>query len=411
MAIGPRSTADLAVAAETVIALSLALPARLAAVGRLGEVLDADQDWLDFLLEPPTGLDGCVSRPDLIYSDGRFQCVDVNAAHAGGWNANALWHRKAPAGVRVRDPLDAVFDLVHRQAVARGVVAPGLPVGAAIVMSADAPEFAPAARSVCLHAWAAAAERLGGPPGPLHFVAYPDLRIRGRTLWCGSDRVHALIEGSVVDGPDRMRCVSLFKNGTLSLHSGPIGAPVNDRRLLAELSRAADAGDSLLNPAERAAVRTCVPWTRPLREAGQALAGRAELVLKRADSADGTGVYIGRFTPAADWADLLRSAVAEGGWVLQRYMSPQLPADADTYHPDTHVVWGAFVVAGRYAGGFVRLLSADGYRAPGTTGAVSVASGPNGDGRIPLSPIGESDPDIHSRGTGAIDLVTRRRRV
>jgi hypothetical protein len=397
---GAATVAELAGTARQVVSLVLALPARMAAAGLLGPVLaDVDEDWLDFVLDPPDGLDGCLSRPDLIYSGGRFRCVDVNAAHAGGWLAGLWWARHGDdAGPPGRDPLAAVFDLVHDRARRRGVAGPGEPVCLAVIRAAGSAEFAEPNRLACLPAWRAAAERAGATPGVFRFTDYADLDITAGEVRCRGERVHALVEGDVIDGAPRMRCVALAKAGLLSLHSGPVAAVVNDRRMLAELSRSADAGAPLLTAAERRLIRDAVPWTRsllpgtthwrgrPVRLPEVVVERRTELVVKQVSSAGGTHVYLGRYTPAGVWRDLVASACASGDWVVQEFLPPEYPPVVSPAEPGTHPVWGAFVVGGRYAGSLVRLLGAHDYHGDGPA-PTSVATSHNGDDHVRLVPV------------------------
>lgn len=390
--------ADLAAAARRIVSLVLAWPARLAQAGTLPAVLDdVDEDWLRFVLDPPDGLDGCLSRPDLINSGGRFRCVDVNAAHAGGWLVGLWWARLGAAPIP--DPLAAVFDLVHDRALRTGVAAPGEPVGLAVIRAPGSAEFGEPARLACLPAWRAAAARAGVRPGGLHFVDYAGLRAASDGIHCAGERVHALIEGDIIDGAPRMRCVALAKRGLLSVHSGPVAAVVNDRRLLAELSRAADEDLPSLTVAERRLVRDTVPWTRrlrpgttswrgrPVRLPDLALSRRTELVIKQVTSDGGRQVHLGWCTPTARWGDLVAAACAAGDWVVQEFLPPEYPPGVVPAEPDTHPVWGAFVVGGRYAGGLVRLLGAHDY--DGT----SMADSPNGDDHVRLVPVANKDFD------------------
>jgi hypothetical protein len=393
---------ELAVTARRLIALSLALPERLADAGVLTEVLgDVDEDWLGFVLEPPDGLDGCLSRPDLVYSDGRFRCIDVNAAHAGGWLIPGCWAQHHGMPPWVGDPVAAVFDMVHEYARDSAVVTAGESVGLVVIRAPDSAEFVESVRQACLPAWRAAAVRAGVRPGGLHFADYADLEVGPDGAYCAGDRVHALLEGDVIDGAPRMRCVASAKRGILSIHSGPIAAVVNDRRLLAELSRQADGELPLLKPAERQLVCDAVAWTRTVRPGttswrGQqvdlprfAVARRTELVLKHASSDGGKQVYLGRCTPAAAWRGIVENACETGDWVVQEYLPPQYPPGTAEPEPDTDPIWSAFVIRGRYAGGLVRLLGAHDY--PDTTAEIgtvtSMADSRNGDENVRLAPI------------------------
>ncbi|KZS83742.1 hypothetical protein B4U45_02305 [Mycobacterium persicum] len=389
---------ELADTARRVIALSLALPSRLADAGTLAEVLpDVDEDWLSFVLEPPDGLDGCLSRPDLVYSDGRFRCIDVNAAHAGGWLVHGCWTQQRGWSPAVADPLVAVCDMAHACARESGVATAGESVGLVVIRAPGSAEFTESVRHACLPAWRAAAARAGVTPGGFHFADYADLEVGPDGIYCAGERVHALLEGDVLDGAPRMRCVAAAKRGLVSLHSGPIAAVVNDRRVLAELSRQADEERPLLTPAERRLVCGTVAWTRSIRPGttrwhgqwvdlpGLAVSRQPEMVLKHATSDGGTQVYLGHHTSPAAWRGLVENACDTGDWVVQEYLAPQWPPGASQTGPALDPIWSAFVLRGRYAGGLVRLLGVDDY--PDISTATSMAESRNSDNNVRLAPI------------------------
>ncbi|WP_239376930.1 hypothetical protein [Frankia sp. Cj5] len=400
LALESGGLAALAQAARDVVALVVRLARDAARDGTLGSLLGGvDATWLEYVFEPPDCLDGLVARPDLVFSAGRFQCLDVNAAHAGGWLAGTLWQWSRETGPDEPAPdrdvtLAAVFDLVHATARRAGVCARGEPVGLVVTRLPGSTEFTELVRARCLPAWYAAAARAGSRAGPLLFADYAELDVAGDGVRCCGERVHALIEGDVVDGAPRLRCFSLAKQGLLSLHSGPVAAVVNDRRFLAELSTRADNG--ILDAAWRALVRAIVPWTRCLLPGATTWRGlpvqlpdlvvrrREEMVVKQASSAGGVAVHLGWCTPPEQWAELVARAVAAGDWVVQQYLPPEYPPGTRGAGAGTHPVWGAFVVGGRYASGWARVLRADGYQWP--HGApTSMADSPNGDDRVPLA--------------------------
>lgn len=397
-ALAAATVTELAVTACRLIGLLLALTGRLARADTLTEVLDdIDEDWLTFVLEPPDGLGGCLSRPDFVYSAGRFRCIDINAAHAGGWLAPLCRAERDGATPWVGDPVAAVFDMVHDQARESGAVAAGESVSLVVIRAPDSAEFVESVRQACLPAWRAAAARASVRPGRLHFADYADLCVGPDGVHCAGERVHALLEGDVLDGAPRMRCVAAAKRGVLSMHSGPIAAVVNDRRLLAELSRRADEALPLLTPAEQQLVRDAVPWTRTIRPGttswrdksvdlvSLAVSRRTELVLKQASSDGGEQVYLGWCTPHAAWRSIIESACDTGDWVVQEYLPPRYPPGVAGSEPDTDPIFSAFVVRGRYAGGLLRLLGAHDY--PEITSATTMAESRNGDDKVRLAAI------------------------
>ncbi len=82
-------------------------------------------------------------------------------------------------------------------------------------------------------------------------------------------------------------------------------------------------------------VHTMVPWTRIVRPTKVtfkndtqdlwdiAIKHQNELVLKKAQSAEGKDVYIGPWTNAESWRGLIDQAISKGGWVLQEFAAPE----------------------------------------------------------------------------------------
>jgi hypothetical protein len=110
------------------------------------------------------------------------------------------------------------------------------------------------------------------------------------------------------------------------------------------------------------------------------------MVIKQVSSDGGRQVYLGRCTPAPVWRDSVASACATGDWIVQEFLPPEYPPGAVPAEPDTHPVWGVFVVGDRYAGGLVRLLGEHDYPSAGAA-PTSMADSRNGDDHVRLVPL------------------------
>ena len=101
----------------------------------------------------------------------------------------------------------------------------------------------------------------------------------------------------------------------------PVCFDVEAKATLAELSRAAEAGESWLSPEERQVITHRVPWTRTLDAAAATRAERERetTVLKRSWDYGGRAVFLGIDTPADKWREHLERALAPGDvWIVQQ---------------------------------------------------------------------------------------------
>jgi hypothetical protein len=80
--------------------------------------------------------------------------------------------------------------------------------------------------------------------------------------------------------------------------------------------------------------RETVPWTRILRPGKSKYNGQLvdleqfarrekdRLVLKKAQSAEGKMVFVGRFVPQESWDETIASVVGDGTWIIQEFIEP-----------------------------------------------------------------------------------------
>jgi hypothetical protein len=178
--------------------------------------------------------------------------------------------------------------------------------------------------------------------------------------------VHALLEFHDGDGEIKIP-FRYFKMERLNLVSGPIGALLSDKRMVALVSAGAESDE--FTGAERELIRRHIPWTRRVEPArtryrGGAIrlpddlvARREEFVLKKACSIGGRFVHVGKFRTDAEWSDVIARALHDRDWVVQEYLETvpycfQSGAAGAGRHD---MVWGLFVFGDHYGGAFLRM--------------------------------------------------------
>jgi hypothetical protein len=186
-----------------------------------------------------------------------------------------------------------------------------------------------------------------------------------KQVFFGPTRIHALLELAKDSGsPAIYRC---FKAKQLLLFNGPTGLLLSDKRNLALLHENRSSG--LLSPGEKETVRRYIPWTYRVTdqkvefEGGEAnlpdllATARDRLVLKQGSNYGGKGVFLGRFTPAPRWDELVRQALESGDWVVQELLeSRSYLYQCGDYGCAPHdVIWGPFVFGNTYGGVILRM--------------------------------------------------------
>src|SRR6185295_10243089 len=135
------------------------------------------------------------------------------------------------------------------------------------------------------------------------------------------------------------------------------GAPFRERvERLVRRPRAADHRE--LRSVDTAPRRARRRIPRHLVRIARAASGRAgRFVLKKARSAEGTDVVVGRFASEDRWRAALDHAFADGSWIVQEYAEPRpyLYQDGESGCAIHSAVWGAFCFGNSYGGGWLRL--------------------------------------------------------
>ena len=204
--------------------------------------------------------------------------------------------------------------------------------------------------------------------GDVLFCDFDHLHIVGDCLFHRSKnkRVHVLVE--MYHGEVPAEILDVFRLKNVLLYNGPMTRMMSDKENLALLSQHQES--DIFSPGERGVIRKYIPWTREIAANETTygtekikleefiLSNKNNLVIKPVGGKGGEWVFMGRHTHKAQWNELIKIALRDGGWLVQEYI------ESDSYLFQTgkngyaghHAVWGLFVFGSRYAGGFLRVL-------------------------------------------------------
>jgi hypothetical protein len=345
---------------------------------RIARFFDNDPEFIRYVLQPPTGLEAVLGRGDFFDTPDGFKCLEFNCSpQIGGWHFRVYverlfgkpWLRdllgRAGAPARYTDPLEELFHHLADQA-AHSAVGDGREFNVAFLL--QSPAAVAVSRELIEYLQHAYREfRRRNPPlaGELLSFSYDRLRFEARQTTGDGRRLHALIEYH--EPGTHPVVLDSFKARKINLYNGPVALMLTDKRGLALLSQHQESGR--FSAAERAAIRAYIPWTRITRPGATdyhgervslvdfALAHRESLVVKHAMGISGDSVHVGQLTPRAQWESVMRTAFADGRWILQERQEslPYWYPDAESEVRPHDVVWGLYAFGDRYGGGFLRM--------------------------------------------------------
>ncbi|MCB1054968.1 MAG: hypothetical protein KDD11_05580 [Acidobacteria bacterium] len=362
------------------------LPARFFGndADQISDFLGFPPDLVRYMLQAPMGLDEAITRGDFIDGENGLQCIEYNfSAGLGGWQLDGLqkvwleapWFREfleeSGCEVRYRSPIYELFRYATEVAVGRGLAEDGV-LNMALLVPSPAGRTAQeleAMHFIIAHAgrlYRQYLERYGdGLCGELLDVSEEQLEARPEGVYLGDRRIHVLFEYSV--DLRRTDIHSLFRQGKIWDFNGPAYLLINDKRLLALLSRWVDS--DLFTVEERELIRRSVPWTRLIGDEFTEFHGarvflpdlledhREALVIKKGSSSRGQDIYVGSYTSEGEWRDACDRALESGGWIVQERVAPKPLLFVADGRPVAHdVVWGHFVFGERYGGSFLRMV-------------------------------------------------------
>ena len=380
--VGPEKLRQIKRATENVCSLVKSLPDRVFK-GDPKKISDfyhyADASLVELLMLQPNGIKGAVGRCDFVDGPAGFKCCEINmAANIGGWRSR-FWTEKYLAnpvvsefisnvGIQAfhHDPLGTFCVHVVDDAKTSGVCTDGT----LNVVMVCPPHSVPGSEGRCL-AQAIYGDLLrvanAGVSGTVLFCSQvANFQMKNGCLFHENQRIHAVVNYAGTILPKQVYWSQ--KAGTICLYNGSLTKIMSDKRNLALLSELEHT--DLFDDAERQVIRDHIPWSRIVVDGKTTyheesvllphflISARDRLVLKLGIGFGGRDVNVGKFTPADEWNERVRIALADGGWIVQEYLEshPYIFADGEGALRTQDVVWGMFCFGNCYGGGYLRML-------------------------------------------------------
>lgn len=176
----------------------------------------------------------------------------------------------------------------------------------------------------------------------------------------------SLPEHMTVPSYHRMRFIASWVAGKLVMPDNPVSTLYGNKNLLALAHD--QRVQQQLGDEERQTIEKYIPWACRLTDADVTFRGETrnaialarerknELVVKKAVSAQGRDVFVGKFCSEDRWAALIPQLAQEGKCLLQEYCPPDqmLACTADGELAAFDAVWGIFEFENAYGGSFMR---------------------------------------------------------
>lgn len=211
-------------------------------------------------------------------------------------------------------------------------------------------------------------EQTPGWHGRVDICDFDYFTIDNDCIFFNGKQVHILVEWYHGVVPNNIFYISLV--GNVLMYNGPITSLLTNKFLLALLSEHEDS--DVFTAAEQEIIKKHIPWTRRLVP-GQIRYGtkafdleeflannREKLVIKPDRELGGKDIYVGKYTPAAQWEEAVGQAMGDKtrNWVVQEYIEsfPHLFQYGEEGYVEHQTIWGLFVFGSQYAGGFLRLM-------------------------------------------------------
>lgn len=345
-------------------------------------------EWLD-VLDPTLG----VWRSDMIYANGRWNVIEVNAMNAGGWIIPRLYSElyNEPIDDSL-DPIPSLFRHLVSAFKKRSKNSTKLP---RIVFVGDLDESDNSATARYLL-------DVSSKSSDCHTVGisgWDDIDFDKKCVRLEGEAIDILFELDQPSSIVRMRLAHYHKMNRIFYVAGPHARYINDKRVMA-LAKNQDTNDytnvqyapTYLDCSNNLiSTMTDSLW----KTTNIKLRDKDNCVLKTSDGQNGFDVYIGKYLDQNKW-NRLSEEVSSGSrrWVLQSWMSPSLPSEikVSSIAKSSHYILSPFVIGGEFCGGFIRALDVAGYTSgiPGTKNELSkldMGHSRNADNLVPVFPI------------------------
>lgn len=328
----------------------------------------------------PRHLNDIMGRADLVFTEDGFKCLEYNvSASVGGWSINFLepvyksvplidefirqnslkFCNKGLFNVLFNHMMDAAADKFQQPVqLNTAVTLPGYGEHSNVVLKQmPVDEIYQEVLS----------KRFPGVDGDIRLGSLADLNFKDDELYFKDQHMQILLEMNL--GSVTSEVVQAFKAQKFLMYDGPIAILLSNKLNIALLSEHQQS--DLFSENEREIIRRCIPWTRKMipgetsREGQNVdlekyiLAHREQLVIKPAGGLGGDNVYVGPYTPAPLWREVVKIAFRKKDWLVQEFVqSKPFLFQTNPHGCAGHdVIWGVFVFGEHYAGTFLRVLS------------------------------------------------------
>ena len=322
-------------------------------------------------------------RHDAIYADGAFKLLEINVgSNCGGWQHD--WLKELFSESMQLSDATKDWDLNYRhvtentfKAVADSI-ARSKPAASGNVLLYVTPEEIEEQTGFS-QSYSSLYQRVSPfTDGQLYFCT--DLKTiefchDGSIKFQGKEMdavLLGLIDKEAEDKSILMRLISSYLADQIVLPDSPLHLVLGNKSLMALLHE--PKLQSKLSESEQAFIQRHILWTAKVNQTEALWQGQLvplasllkteqhQLVLKKAHSAQGKDVFIGRYMSAEQWANCIDEVKDDNDWLIQLFCKPE-PVIASTlnsrqgcYDP----VWGVFDLGNSYKGAFVRAIPSGG---------------------------------------------------
>lgn len=339
---------------------------------------------LDLVNEAKLDFKELIFRHDLVFTDDCFKLLEVNAGTTiGGWQHD--WVASLYSQQLDNEPLTKQMQLKYRDvmagmlaAVGRGIARQGKADAVGNILCASYFESVNGREYESLEqALQSVYERCKPaslPQGKLLFCKdFSQVRFDGDNLGgitFNGEPIDAVMlplpPGMDIPRPIYLKFVATALKNHIVFPDSPLHTLIGNKHLLTLLHE--PMLRSIFTPEQLLLIENHVPWSsrlgdKPVVYQGEAMPMRQlltdhqlHLVLKKAQSAQGTDVYIGCNMTTDEWQALSERVITEPEWMVQQYCAPDSvmacrPGAGVVPH---QMVWGVFDFENQYCGAFVR---------------------------------------------------------
>lgn len=323
-----------------------------------------------------------VSRHDLIFSDGQFKLIEINAGSTiGGWQHD--WLYKAFAQVLAQQPETNKWHLKYTPvmaqmfaAVLNAVVRAAKPGATGNVLLAKfftnekGQTFEGLAQGMSA-VFDKAKQTLMPQAQLLFFDDFEQLKFNDNgSVFYQRKEIDAVLlplpVGFGISQSVSLKLMSSFVKNKIVFPDSPLHHLFGNKHLLSLLHE--PALRTLLSEAEQQLIENHIPWSTKMADKMVIYQGKEQplvallknqkdqFVLKKSQSYQGIDVVVGKYCQQQQWGQWVEKLINEDDWLAQQFCTPDVvPACDKSLGVVGHqMVWGIFDFDGGYCGAFVR---------------------------------------------------------